>query len=571
MGEKVDGLDAFISIQNEFPHDVERPLANFHPNIWGNQFLLYSPDSDKATWASKKQQLDKLKEEVRTLLHATASNPSEQLQLIDEIQRLGIEYHFEEEIDQALQIMYEKHQGWEENDNIYAAALYFRILRQEGFKVSSEIFKKFMNAEGNFIESLVHDVPGMLALYEATHIRYRGDHILDHALDFTRNYLESLQCKLSSNPIAELVNQALVQPNWRGVQRLEARHYISIYEKNDSHNTTLLMLAKLDFNMLQSLHKEELREICMWWKELDFARKLPFARDRIVEAYFWILGVYFEPQYGLARNIMSKVIAITSVVDDIYDAYGTYEELVIFTEAIERWNIGCIKQLPNYMKICYQTLLDVFEEIEEEMVNKEKSYCTYYAKEAMKFLARAYFVEAKWLHERYIPTVEEYMQIGLATCGYTTLTIISFLGMEDNVTKEDFDWAFSGPDILKAASIICRLRDDIVGHKFEQERGHIASAVECYMKQHGVTEQKACEELYGQIEDAWKVLNKQLLKPSGSPSPAAKYVPCKAVLLRVVNLARVVDVLYKHKDEYTQVGEAMRTYVNSLLIKPIPQ
>ncbi|KAL3503376.1 hypothetical protein ACH5RR_037825 [Cinchona calisaya] len=90
-----------------------------------------------ATWASKKRQLDKLKEEVRTQLHANAGNPSEQLQLIDEIQRLGIEYHCEEEIGQALQKMYEKHQDWEENDNIYAAALYFRILRQEGFKFSS--------------------------------------------------------------------------------------------------------------------------------------------------------------------------------------------------------------------------------------------------------------------------------------------------------------------------------------------------------------------------------------------------------------------------------------------------
>ncbi|KAL3503370.1 hypothetical protein ACH5RR_037819 [Cinchona calisaya] len=353
--------------------------------------------------------------------------------------------------------------------------------------------------------------------------------ILDHALDFIRNYLESLQCELSSNPIAELVNHALMQPNWRGIPRLEAR----------------------------------------WWKELDFASKLPFARDRIVESYSWILGVYFEPEYGPARKIMTKVMAITSVVDDIYDAYGTYKELVIFTEAIERWNIGCIKQLPDYMKICYQTLLDVFEEIEEEMANEGRSYRIYYAKEGMKLLARAYFVEAKWLHEGYTPTIEEYMQNGLITCGYTTLTIISFLGMGDIVTKEDFDWASNDPEILKAASIICRLRDDIVGHKFEQERGHVASAVECYMKQHGVTEQNACEKFYGQIEDAWKVLNQQFYKPSNS-SAAAKYVPCKAVLLRVLNLARVIDVVYKHNDEYTHVGEAMRSYVNSLLIEPVP-
>ena len=69
---------------------------------------------------------------------------------------------------------------------------------------------------------------------------------------------------------------------------------------------------------------------------MDFARKLPFARDRVIECYFWILGVYFEPEYGLARRTLTKVIAMTSVIDDIYDVYGTLEELELFTEAAER-------------------------------------------------------------------------------------------------------------------------------------------------------------------------------------------------------------------------------------------
>lgn len=567
MAFEAQNLVDSISTQSDFPGDVRRPLANFHPDVWGNQFLAYSPDSDKATWSSKKGQLEQLKERARTELHATASNPAQQLQLIDAIQRLGIAYHFEEEIGQALQKMHEKHQNWEDNDHIYIAALYFRILRQEGFRISSEIFKKFLDAEGKFGECLVNDVPGMLALYEAAHLRTHGDNILGDALAFTGNLLQPSKL---SGPIAELVSHALVQPYWRGLPRLEAKHYIDIYEKIPSHNSTLLMLAKLDFNMLQSLHKEELKEISLWWKELDFARKLPFARDRIVEGYFWIVGVYFEPQYALARAIMSKVIAITSIIDDIYDAYGTYKELQIFTEAIERWNFGCLEQLPDYMKICYRTLLDLFEEIEEEMIKKGRSYRTYYAKEAMKLLARAYFAEAKWLHEGYIPTVKEYMPIGLATCGYTTLSIISFLGMGDIVTKETFDWALNDPDIIRAASIICRLRDDIVGHKFEHERAHIASAVECYMKQHGVTEQQASEELYRQIEDAWKLMNLQFLKPSTTGlAAAAEFVPPKAVLLRIVNLTRVMEVAYKHNDEYTHVGEVMRSYINSIFIKPV--
>lgn len=73
-----------------------------------------------------------------------------------------------------------------------------------------------------------------------------------------------------------------------------------------------------------------------WWKNLDFATKLPFARDRLVECYFWMLGVYFEPQYYLARKISTKVIAMASIIDDIYDVHGTLDKLILLTDAISR-------------------------------------------------------------------------------------------------------------------------------------------------------------------------------------------------------------------------------------------
>ena len=75
---------------------------------------------------------------------------------------------------------------------------------------------------------------------------------------------------------------------------------------------------------------------CRWWKDLDVANNYPFARDKMVECYFWILGVYFEPKYSLARKIAVKVGAMCTILDDIYDAYGTQEELELFTQAIDR-------------------------------------------------------------------------------------------------------------------------------------------------------------------------------------------------------------------------------------------
>lgn len=73
-----------------------------------------------------------------------------------------------------------------------------------------------------------------------------------------------------------------------------------------------------------------------WWKDLKVPTKFPFARDRIVECYFWTLGSYFEPHLSVGRKMLTKVIAISSILDDIYDAYGTFEELQVLTPAIQR-------------------------------------------------------------------------------------------------------------------------------------------------------------------------------------------------------------------------------------------
>lgn len=66
------------------------------------------------------------------------------------------------------------------------------------------------------------------------------------------------------------------------------------------------------------------------------AAKSSFARDRLVECYFWSVGSYPEPENCLARSILSRLIAITTVIDDVYDAFGLIDELEVFTDAFER-------------------------------------------------------------------------------------------------------------------------------------------------------------------------------------------------------------------------------------------
>lgn len=110
------------------------------------------------------------------------------------------------------------------------------------------------------MESIIKDVRGLLSLYEASHVRVHDDKILDEALFFTTTHLNAVVDELSS-PLADQVAHALHQPLHKGMPRVESRHYISIYEKDASHNKTLLKFAKLDFNLLQALHQKELKDL----------------------------------------------------------------------------------------------------------------------------------------------------------------------------------------------------------------------------------------------------------------------------------------------------------------------
>ena len=83
----------------------------------------------------------------------------------------------------------------------------------------------------------------------------------------------------------------------------------------------------------------------------------------------------------------------------------------------------------------------------------------------MKMQVQGYFEEAKWFHENYVPTMEEYWQVRVMFSGYYVLTLTSFLGMGDVATEEAFEWASKYPKIISAACVICRLMDDISGHK----------------------------------------------------------------------------------------------------------
>ena len=79
----------------------------------------------------------KLEEEVRRMINNKDTELLTTLELIDDIERLGLGYRFKEEIMRALDRSVTL-KGREEftNGSIHDTALSFRLLRQHGFGVS---------------------------------------------------------------------------------------------------------------------------------------------------------------------------------------------------------------------------------------------------------------------------------------------------------------------------------------------------------------------------------------------------------------------------------------------------
>ncbi|CAN4120858.1 unnamed protein product [Withania somnifera] len=190
----------------------------------------------------------------------------------------------------------------------------------------------------------------------------------------------------------------------------------------------------------------------------------------------------------------------------------------------------------SYMRPLYQVFLDYFNEMEEESAKYGKSDYVHYAKIETNRWTRSYLKEVEWLNAGKIPKCEEYKRNATLTIAIPMLMVTCLIAIDEFVTKETFEWILNKSLIVRASSIINRLKDDIIGHEQEQQREHGASFVECYVKEYEASKEEAYAEIWKQIANAWKDINAECLRATQVPT---------FVLEPVVNLARLVEILQR--------------------------
>lgn len=73
-----------------------------------------------------------------------------------------------------------------------------------------------------------------------------------------------------------------------------------------------------------------------WWKDTDLAKELNFARDQPIKWYVASLVCLTDSSYSEQRIQLAKSITFIYLIDDLFDVFGTLEELTLFTEAVCR-------------------------------------------------------------------------------------------------------------------------------------------------------------------------------------------------------------------------------------------
>ncbi|GER52991.1 trans-alpha-bergamotene synthase [Striga asiatica] len=550
-----------------------RRSGNYEASVWDDDYIqsIGSPYSGK----EYVKQADKLKSHVKIIIDETESQ-LDQLEFIDNLQRLHISNHFEDRVKTILKNIYqtiECHEQYTDKD-LHVTALKFRLLREHGYHVPQEVFCGFTDEFGNFKACLASDVKGMLSLYEASFLSVEGEDLLDSAKDFSTHHLREMVEGIRDSSVAEQVRHALELPlHWR-VQKLEAKWFINVYESKLDANLILVQLAKLDFNMVQVLYQHEIKQLSRWYKETGLAEKLGFARHRLAECFLWAVGVTPEPQFGFTREILTKMTVLITYIDDIYDLYGTLPELQAFTHAIERWDINELDNLPEYMRICFLALFNSANELAYHILRDQGLNIIPNLRKLWAELSRAYYVEATWFHNGYFPSTNECANTAWISIGGPIASFHAYFAISNLIDEKELrvleqyqgckrtEQFASAPSQSSARAARACYRVDLE-HKFwkdEMKKGDIPKSIQCHMHETGCSEEDAREHIKHLIDVNLKRMNKDIMMEK----------PVKSFGTTAMNLARIGLCIYQFGDGFGVPHNETKANLVSLVVKPIP-
>ncbi|KAJ0042981.1 hypothetical protein Pint_18084 [Pistacia integerrima] len=260
--------------------------------------------------------------------------------------------------------------------------LAFHLLRVNGYDVSSDPLTKF-SEEDQFFNSL-------------------GGYLKDTSAELSS---VSIHSERFGRNVSKQVEYALKFTYHSQLERLTHRTNIEHYSVDDTRilktsyrplnigNQYFQQLAVNDFNICQSIYREELKQLERWVVENKLDR-LKFVRQKMAYSYFSGVATLFSPELSETRLYWAKSIVLTTVVDDFFDVGSSIEELVNLVQLVEKWNVGeGINCCSEEVEIIYSAVYNTIGEIAEKAFSRQGHDVTIHLTEI--FSATAYVLGPK--------------------------------------------------------------------------------------------------------------------------------------------------------------------------------
>ncbi|KAJ0082419.1 hypothetical protein Patl1_10961 [Pistacia atlantica] len=253
------------------------------------------------------------------ILSRVRKDSFEGLAIIDAVQRLGIDYHFQEEIQQIIRRQYVISATYPfQHHYLQEIPLRFRLLRQEGYNVPTDIFNKFMNKDGKFKQIVREDINSLMGLYEASQLCIGGEDVLDEARQFSSKLLNQSMSYLDPYQ-AKIVRNTLLYPYHRSSARFMAKKFfLSNFQGENEWIHVFQELAKMDFNLVQSLHRREIVQIsnlcnaflveAKWFASENVPKAEEYLKNGIISSGVHVVLVHIF--FLLGQNVTKETVEL---------------------------------------------------------------------------------------------------------------------------------------------------------------------------------------------------------------------------------------------------------------------
>ncbi|CAI0557563.1 unnamed protein product [Linum tenue] len=428
--------------------------------------------------------------------------------LIDTVESLGIDRHFREEIELALD---EIHRCWRQGEeeiflDATTCAMAFRMLRLNGYPVSSDVFDRFTEVRfwSDTLEGYLKDERAVLELHKAARITCLHDgeaSILGRQQLWTAQFLKQLA--LDHHHCRDVSNHSPAQ---------KKKLNIVVTQVND----VLRYPFHADLDIL--VHKRNAERYCpdntrilkssfRWLKE----KKLDdttLAKVKTRYCHFHGSTTFTEPELSHARILLCKHAVLVCVVDAVFDIDGTHEEQLNIVDLLQRWDVNgpkaefCSKRVETIYWAIHGAIC---ETVEKAFPTQGRSVMDHVV-ELWVDIVKGMLQEAEWCRANTVPTLEEYMETSSITLGVAAFLLPAIYSaghkLEDDVVR--------GPQyqrLFLLTTTIGRLLNDVRGFEREAQEGNV-NAVSLRIMRRGMDMEEAVEE----VENLITTLTRQMAR-----------------------------------------------------------